>query len=287
MGYNLRIMLKRLAILGLLTLGIGACAQKPFPLEGSHQQEQTQAHPDKAQPDAPSPCTSEICKENAENAERYAYYKSHPKEYLKAAIAPANLSNWILAGLGVIGGVLALFTILTMRWSSERQLRAYVTVERGIIANVANPIHNRRDNPETVARIIDPQAGPTAQITIKNTGQTPAYDLIHWASIDIREYPLTTKLPPMPEPEHSYWNVLGPTVPEVKTLRMPRPLTAEEIEGLRNGSRAIYCHGEIRYKDAFKKKRWTRYRCMYVAPACGIVGIGTDLVYCEEGNEAD
>lgn len=276
-----------MAILGLLTLGVLAYTEKPLPVNRGQQQEQSQPHADKAQPDASPPCASEICKENADNAERYAYYKAHPKEYLKAAIAPANLSNWILAGLGIIGGILALFTILTMRWSSERQLRAYVVVERGIIANVANPIHNRRDNPETVARIIDPQAGPHAQITIKNTGQTPAYNLVHWASMDIREYPLTTELPPMPQPEHSYWNVLGMGVPEVKTLRMPRPLTVEEIEGLRNGSKAIYCHGEIKYKDAFKKKRWTRYRCMYLTPACGVVGIGTDLAYCEEGNEAN
>jgi hypothetical protein len=279
-------MLKRLAILGVALIVV-SCAQKPLPMDGGQQQQQAQAHANEAQPNAPPPCVTEVCKENAENAERYAYYKAHPKEYLKAAIAPANLSNWILATLGVIGGILALFTILTMRWSAERQLRAYVTVERGIIANVANPIHNRRDNPETVARIIDPQAGPTGQVTIKNTGQTPAYKLVHWASMDIHEYPLTTKLPPMPRPEHSYWNVLGPTVPEMKTLRMPQALTEEEVEGLRNGTRAIYFHGEIRYEDAFKKKRWTRYRCMYVAPACGVIGIGTDLIYCEEGNEAN
>lgn len=254
---------------------------------GYDQHQQTQQKSGEASPDAQAAITDDVGKENAANTQRFAYYKAHPKEYLKAAIAPANLSNWILAGLGVIGGVLAWLTILTMRWSSERQLRAYVVVERGIIANVANPVHNRRDSPETVARIIDPQAGPHAQITIKNTGQTPAYNLVHWASMDIREYPLTTELPPMPQPEHSFWNVLGTSVPEVKTLRMPRPLTEEEIEGLRNGSRAIYCHGEIMYKDAFKKKRWARYRCMYVAPACGIIGIGTDLVYCEEGNEAN
>lgn len=226
-----------------------------------------------------------------------------------------DIYDWLVFGCDValalvgIGGIIvAVFTLLKIERqtkasedavvaanaaralaedTAKRQLRAYVTVERGIIANVANPIHNRSDKPETVARIIDPQAGPTAQITIKNTGQTPAYNLIHWASIDIREYPLTTELPSMPPPEHSYRNVLGPSVPEVKTLRMPRPLTTEEIEGLRNGSRAIYCHGEIGYRDAFKEDRWTRYRCMYVTPACGIIGIGTDLVYCEKGNEAN
>ena len=277
-------MLKCLAIFALLSISVWA--QKPLPMNGSQKQQQAQTHANKARQDAPPPCATEVCKENAENAERYAYYKAHPEEYLKAAVAPANLSNWILAGLGIIGGILALLTILTMRWSAERQLRAYVVVERGIIANVANPIHNRRDSPETVARIVDPQAGPHAQITIKNTGQTPAYNLVHWASIDIREFPLTTDLPLMPKPEHSFWNVLGTGVPEVKTLRMPQPLTSEQIQGLRSGVMAIYCHGEIRYRDAFKKRRWARYRCMY-STYSGVIGIGTDLIYCEEGNEAN
>lgn len=202
-----------------------------------------------------------------------------------------SLADEIALGACIFAGLqfgALIITIAIMIGNGRRQLRAYVVVERGIIANVADPPAGMpREKIDTVARILDPQTGPHAQITIKNTGQTPAYNLVHWALISIREFPLRTQFPSMPIPPASYWNVLGSGVPEVKTLRMSERLAPEQIEGLRNGTMAIYCHGEIRYKDAFKKSRTTRYRCMYVTPACGVIGIGTDLVYCEEGNEAD
>lgn len=102
-------MKKRLAIFGFLLIGVLACAEKPLPMEGSHQQQQAQPHADASQPNTPPPCATEVCKENADNAERYAYYKAHPKEYFKTAIAPANLSNWILAGLGMVGVITLVF----------------------------------------------------------------------------------------------------------------------------------------------------------------------------------
>jgi hypothetical protein len=279
-------MLKHLVILVVLMWGGLAYADKPLPVDGGQQEDHSQSQTGKPKPNAPPPCVSEVCKENAANAERYAYYKAHPEEYLKAALAPANLSNWILAGLGVIGGVLALLTVLTMRWSSERQLRAYVVVERGIIANVTNPRHSPRERVDTVARILDPEAGPTAQITIKNTGQTPAYGLVHWGSLCIREFPLSTKLPTMPTQETKFRTVMGPGIVEVKTVRLPRALNMEEVEGLHNGTIVIYCHGEIEYRDAFKKQHRTRYRSMYGTMG-GRIGVNTDLIYCEDGNDAD
>jgi hypothetical protein len=197
-----------------------------------------------------------------------------------------KLALW--AGISAALQFLALVaTIAVMIRNGHRQLRAYVVVERGIVANVANPPPGLPgERIETVARIMNPQAGPHAQITIKNAGQTPAYDLVHWASIDIREYPLNSLLPPMPKPPSPFWTVLGPGIPEVKTLRMLQPLSPEQIEGLRRGTLAIYCYGEIRYRDAFRKSRRTRYRCMYSVQS-GIIGVGTDLIYCEDGNEAN
>jgi hypothetical protein len=119
-------MLKRLAIVGLLLIVAPIGAEKPLPVDRGHQQEQPQTGAAQAHPGTPPIQTSEVSKENAENAERYAYYKAHPKEYLKAAFAPANLSNWILAGLGVIGGILALFTLSTIK----AQTSHIVTSER-------------------------------------------------------------------------------------------------------------------------------------------------------------
>jgi hypothetical protein len=45
----------------------------------------------------------------------------------------------------------------------------------------------------------------------------------------------------------------------------------------------IFVYGEIRYRDIFKRKQWTKYRLMMGGP----VGVrGRQLSGCEEGNEA-
>lgn len=190
----------------------------------------------------------------------------------------------LVIGLFQFGALVA--TIVVMIRTARRQLRAYVAVERGIIANVADPPTPKGEKIETVARILHPDAGPTIQITIKNSGQTPAYDLVHWATARLDKFPLETELASMPDPRSKYRNVVGPGIPEVKTIRLPKPLELPEKIGLREGSLAIYCWGEIVYRDAFGKRRYTRYRCMY-GYMCGIIGVATDMVYCEEGNEAD
>jgi hypothetical protein len=121
-------MLRSLAILVVLF----ALAQKPLPVEGGHKQENPQTKSADTQPPAPPPPTSEIDKENAANAERYAYYKAHPKEYLKAAIAPANASNWILAGLGFAASLIGIFTLLAIKTQSDLQaaaLRQWIEVQ--------------------------------------------------------------------------------------------------------------------------------------------------------------
>jgi hypothetical protein len=201
-----------------------------------------------------------------------------------------KVAVFINGGLFLIGfaGVgVALFTWRTIRQSSERQLRAYVLIERGIIANVANPLSEYAQKQEISARIVAPHAGPTVQITIKNTGQTPAYDLVHWGEMLIQEFPLKSSLLTMPQPAKLFRSVLGPSVPEVKTLRLPQPLSDEQIQGLRESRMAIYCHGEIHYRDAFNKRRVSHYRVMYCAVTGIEIGLSTDLTLCEEGNEAD
>jgi hypothetical protein len=200
--------------------------------------------------------------------------------------------EWVIVYITAAYTIVSLAALMAILWqvvvtkdTARRQLRAYVLVERGIIGNVANPIPGPGEKIETVARILLPTAGPNAQITIKNTGQTPAYELVHWGRICIQEFPLTSQLPPMPTPEAKFWTVMGPGIVEVKTLRLPKALDSNQIQGLRDGTMAIYCHGEVAYRDAFKKKRVTKYRCMYSAVG-GIIGVNTDLTYCDDGNTA-
>jgi hypothetical protein len=201
-----------------------------------------------------------------------------------------NLSDKI-AAIASIAAFLQFLALVATIWiimrNGQRQLRAYVIVERGIVANVADPISEYGKGQATVAQLRVPSTGPVAQITIKNTGQTPAYNLVHWGNMEVREFPLTSRLPEMPPPPEPFWSVLGPTIAEVKTLRIKNPLTEEEIQGLRDGNKAIYCHGTIVYRDAFKKVRTTHYRVMYCAITGIEIGTSTDLTVCSQGNEAD
>jgi hypothetical protein len=61
------------------------------------------------------------------------------------------------------------------------------------------------------------------------------------------------------------------------------PFTPATKESLANGGHVIYVYGEIRYRDVFGRKQWTKYRYMIGGP----VGVrGEQMAGCEEGNEA-
>jgi len=178
-------------------------------------------------------------------------------------------------------------TVWVMIINGRRQLRAYVIVGSGIIGNVADPPSGPGERVQTVARLMQPLGGPVALITIKNTGQTPAYEVVHWGNIVVREFPLTSELPEMPKSIERHKSNLGPSIGISKALRLPRPLSIEDIEALRKSRMAIYCNGEIHYRDAFKKRRVTKYRCMYCAVNGEEIGTNTDLTLCEDGNTAN
>ena len=57
------------------------------------------------------------------------------------------------------------------------------------------------------------------------------------------------------------------------------------IDELNAGTHAIYVYGEISYRDAFGKERYTRYRLMHIT-APEIIGTRINLLFCHNGNEA-
>jgi len=172
--------------------------------------------------------------------------------------------------------------------NGRRQLRAYVVGELGTVANVANPIPLYAGQVITPAgaEITNTACGPIVYIQIKNCGQTPAYKVVHWGNICVREFPLTSQLPPTPILALKNASVLGPGILSTKYLFLPTPLTAQEISDLRAGTAAIYVYGEVDYQDAFGKKRFTKYRIMHHVGQ-GAIGINAGLTFADEGNEAD
>jgi hypothetical protein len=76
---------------------------------------------------------------------------------------------------------------------------------------------------------------------------------------------------------------LGPGAASVSLTSAGRAVTAPEKASLAEGTGIIFIYGEIRYRDAYARDQWTKYRLMLGGP----VGVrGGQLAGCEEGNEA-
>jgi hypothetical protein len=152
------------------------------------------------------------------------------------------------------------------RDTAKRQLRAYVTVN-GVI---------RTKNPGDLSG-----EGFAVLVDIKNSGQTPASDSLQWARIEIREFPLVTRLP-----IHCLENpTKGILPPEAKNLAFPtftRALTTIEENAILANHTAVYVYGEIEYLDVFGDRQLTQFRFR-----CNGQGYPLGLFKADaEGNEA-
>lgn len=287
-------MLKTYAIVITFAISCTTFAQQPSPCPTPHR---AKAGPPKQ--------VSQCCQQNT--CTQQSGTEDHPlvvklaqtnqaegKAAANETITPHNPNQgWSLAdviaaiagGAGLLQFLALVATIGIMIRNGHRQLRAYVVAELGTIVNVADPDPIVGTSMPTEARVTHPGWGPIVQIQIKNTGQTPAYDVVHWASLYFTDYPL-------PEPTNretendKFRSIMGQGVPITKNLFFVPRLTPEQVKGLKDGSSAICVDGEILYKDAFKKSHFTRYRLIYHRQG-GAIGVSTTLSFAENGNFTD
>ena len=153
--------------------------------------------------------------------------------------------------------------VVEAKTSSEQQLRAYVFAGH--------------DSPITLHK----ELFPSAQIDVKNFGQTPASEVICRATIGVYPYPLTSPLPPENAPNPSK-SPLAPsqTIKQFPTL--DKPLTKPHLDAILARQAAIYVWGEITYIDVTKTPRRTIF-CLYCT---GEDIDGGHLAYYPEGNDA-
>jgi hypothetical protein len=125
---------------------------------------------------------------------------------------------------------------------------------------------------------------PGVVLSVKNSGETPAYDVISWMEITVIP-PSNENTPRVPPLQHLFPHSLGPGCLSTKALWFGRPLTPNEISLITVGQRAIFIHGRIEYRDAFKKRRFTNFRLFYsnrpFPPPQGVT-----LSYSLAGNDA-
>jgi hypothetical protein len=148
--------------------------------------------------------------------------------------------------------VMALFTVVLsiatiLLWTggerhSERELRAYVF-----------PVEIKVENFKTQTPIV-------AFVKVENSGNTPAHKFTCYAKMVAG--PLPQKDFSRPEEANLPASYLGPGEVMWFTPHGDRLLTAEESEAITQGTAAIYVFGEIRYVDAFGKRRHTTFRAI-------------------------
>jgi hypothetical protein len=200
--------------------------------------------------------------------EFYCFFALHDKFWV-------SFGTLVLAAFTTILGIAtAILAYATRRLvdgaddTAQRQLRAYVFPQNSEIRKFGS------------------DQSPEGWVEIRNTGNTPAYKLQRRGGI------MLTPFPAQRFPEHDW------TTPSSKSdlgpggevylgpITFPNAFTREQIARVVSGESAIYLWGEIRYIDAFKQPRTTKFRHFYRGN--GTAQYGTvPTVHDNEGNESD
>jgi hypothetical protein len=165
--------------------------------------------------------------------------------------------------------------------SSKRQLRAYIGIVAAefVAATAQGGIVQPPRPPSNGQKIV-------AQLHIQNAGQTPAYDVRIYGKMDFVGWPFVqSQLSGLPFSDTAISRTV--IVPQGITHKFEVSdyvLSTAEENALRQGNKAVFVHGEVQYKDAFGKDRWTKYRYFMGGPT-GIRGIMMSAH--QDGNEAN
>jgi len=196
---------------------------------------------------------------------------------MKASIAEATRSaNALREVSALIATQVETTTTMaaTQRDFWARQMRAYVLPENGSIWDGMT-----LDVPQPARKGI-----PGVVLGIRNSGATPAYNVVSWASIDVTDVKNeATLIAPKLQPQ--FTNTLAPHGLFTKALWFHRPLTSHEISDIATGVRAIYVYGRIEYRDVMGKDRFSNFRLRY--NGAYPPGKGTIFNFAETGNDAN
>jgi len=177
---------------------------------------------------------------------------------------------FVTVGLVVYTAVLSDSTKKLVRGAedtAERQLRAYVHIDLNEFS--------RFDI--TPGRIL--QAG----IVLRNSGQTPAYDVVVVSDIECHPYPQFGMGSPIDDDKEGSRAVLNAGQQIYFKPFSKITVSTEDSEQIESGGWRPYIFGSITYRDVFGKKRLSEFRLVSDESGCGNRG----LTYCREGNDAD
>jgi hypothetical protein len=199
------------------------------------------------------------------------FCQTNPKRWREILNNPVDVFTGIIAFFTIILVIAGFRQVAISRNTAIRQLRAYIFIDSIGIKDV------------------DANFNPKTTIVIKNSGQTPAYDLSGIAGIDFREYPLASDFDPLfiDPNSHIPTSHIPPGGTAIFRLTHNELLTPVKISQLNDGTHAIYVAVKIIYKDAFGKRRFTRFLGFHNRSTARHPRHLSSLAPYSEGNEAD
>ena len=179
------------------------------------------------------------------------------------------------AVLTVFTGILAWTTWKLVRSAedtAERQLRAYVHIKLEPTSRVHPDI---RYHPKTT-------------VFIRNSGATPAYDVLIQSNIVCRPYIDPGRLPAFRSPGEKGGKDEGSKAPVHPGQEMDMEIIAYEAlseieyDNMATKGWRLFMYGKIIYLDVFKRERTTEFRLFTTAAGIGM----NSWSYCLDGNDA-
>ncbi|MEY2555369.1 MAG: hypothetical protein QOF93_513 [Verrucomicrobiota bacterium] len=234
----------------------------PQPAQGVENQPQPTHHNAAAEPS--------IEKQKGE-PDQGAGKKEHEQSYVERMLKLVREYNAEVVAIST--AIMALFTTALfaatfLLWyggekHSERELRAYIFPVRTEVKRF------EKDQPVEVV------------LHAKNSGHTPAFEVQTTFSLFHAPFP-ANKFPAL------VWEPTKASIGPGTTFNIG-PLKIYISDGDRSkiisGERALYFSGEIRYRDAFKKKRYTESRAFYVGEG-NLPNRPFPMSQTDEGNHA-
>jgi hypothetical protein len=183
--------------------------------------------------------------------------KKH-KSNARKKIAEYSCAIWIwlkkfgepltVVTLLLFGATVALFIathdlVFDAKETAKRQLRAYVMYSDNVI------------------RLLSGGEAYRISMRIKNSGQTTAYGVTYWWDaeiIDANRAPHLVRQKYIPETGEASSDI-DPGGEWPIELQPDRPVSKAELIGLRDGSKAIYAWGIIKYQDVFRRCQYANF----------------------------
>ena len=185
-----------------------------------------------------------------------------------------KITDWLIGWSTIATGAFTLaLAVFTYRlWTSgekhsERQLRAYVLVEKGGVGNfIAGEV-------------------PYAKVRFRNSGQTPASQISVMITMDLCKFPRPNFEPFSGDDSRRSRGPIGPETKFTIPVALKRTIDLEERAKVVCGDKAIYVFGRVDYMDVFERKQWTTFR--FIVRGRGEdFGDNPDLTVASEGNDA-